>query len=93
MAKLERGSLSKLSCPRDKTTYCPLLADSSISLFVSVHSGPQTTVVIISIFSFPCSSSVETLAPALVPVAVDQQANDNEEDTTQHGEENSEENS
>lgn len=39
------------------------------------------------------SYSVEALASAFVPVAVDHQANDYEEDATQHGEEHGEENS
>jgi len=37
-------------------------------------------------------SSVEAFTSALVPVAVDYQANDDEEDASQHGEEHGEEN-
>lgn len=63
-------------------------ARGSVSL--SVQSGPWTSVVIAA--SFPASSSVEALAPALVPVAVHHQADDDEEDAAQQGEEHHEEN-
>lgn len=42
-------------------------------------------------FPPPARCSVEALAAALVPVAVDHRANDNEEDAAQHGEEHCEE--
>lgn len=70
-----------------KTTCCALLGNSGVSLPL----GPWTTVDTTSIFF--CSFSVEALASTLAPVAVDHQADNDEEDAAQHGEEHGEENS
>lgn len=52
--------------------------------------GPQRTVQ--SPSNSPSSRSVEALASALAPVAVDQHANHDDEDATQHGEQHGEKN-
>lgn len=90
------GETSTPSLIQDKLRCRPLLTDRRQHLSIFVQLGPWTAVFITVAhrpsLSFHPPSSVEALAPALVPVAVHHQADDDEEDAAQHGEEHGEEN-
>lgn len=92
-----RGYIYSISCqtsvPRIKKPPTSLRHCQRLT-FVSVQVGPRTTAVVfaVTVSRVVFLSSVEALASTLVPVAVDHQADDDEEDATQHGEERCEEN-
>lgn len=56
---------------------------------LSLNHWPSVAAVVVTEGDFMCS--VEALASALVPVAVDHQSYDDEEEEAKHGEEHSEE--